>query len=254
MNGLSGRNFLVTGGGSGIGRGACERLGAAGGRVAVVDVSAERAEQVAAQLRARGGIAVGIACDVTSENSVIAAVEHAWAELGPLRGVVTSAGINIVEDRQPLAEASLEYFNRVIAVNLTGTFLIAKHTIPRMVDSGGGAFVTVSSTGGMRGGQSQGLGYTASKGGVLSLTQFLACAYARNGVRVNCLCPGATAGEGMGSFFQTPDGQASVRQGIPMGRVGRCEEVGQVAAYLLSDEASYMTGQIIAVDGGATAR
>lgn len=254
MQGLSGRNFLVTGGGSGIGRGACERLVAAGGRVAVLDLAAERAEQVATALRDGGGIAVAIACDVTSEDSVAGAVRRCIAELGPLRGVVTSAGINIPEDRQPLPEASLEAFNHVVAVNLIGTFLIAKHTIPRMLEAGGGALVTIASTAGIRGGSSQGLGYTASKGGVVSLTQHLACLYAREGVRVNCVCPGATAGEGMGAFFQTPEGQASVQRAIPMGRVGRCEEVGQVAAYLLSDETSYMTGQVIAVDGGATAR
>lgn len=254
MNGLNGRNFLVTGGGSGIGRGACERLVAAGARVAVLDVSSAHAEKVAAALRQSGGTAIGVACDVTSETAVAAAVQRCISELGSLRGVVTSAGINIIEDRSPLPEASLDAFNKVIAVNLVGTFLIAKHVIPRIVEAGGGAMVTVSSVAGFRGGTGQGIGYTASKGGVVSLTQFLACTYAPQGVRVNCLCPGHTAGEGMGSFFQTAEGQATVKHVVPMGRVGRCEEVGQVAAYLLSDEASYMTGQIIAVDGGTSAR
>ncbi len=254
MKGLSQKTFLVTGGASGIGRGACERLVEAGGRVAVLDCAAERAEQVAEALRQRGGTAIAIACDVTREDAVAGAVERCVATLGSLRGAVTSAGINIEEDRQPLPVAPLDVFNHVIAVNLVGTFLLAKYTIPRMVEAGGGALVTVASTAGIRGGTSQGLGYTASKGGVVSLTQYLACAYAAAGVRVNCLCPGATAGEGMGAFFQTPEGQDSVRRAIPMGRVGRCEEVGQVAAYLLSDEASYITGQILPVDGGATAR
>ncbi|MFN8625134.1 MAG: SDR family NAD(P)-dependent oxidoreductase [Candidatus Binatia bacterium] len=254
MKGLSGNTFLVTGGGSGIGRGACERLVAAGGRVAVLDADAARAEQVAEALRQHGGSALAMACDVTREEAVAEAVERCVATLGPVRGVVTSAGINIEEDRQPLAVAPLEAFNRVVAVNLIGTFLMLKHTIPLMVESGGGAVVTVASTGGIRGGSSQGLGYTASKGGVVSLTQHLACVYATAGVRVNCLCPGATAGEGMGAYWETPEAQALGRRIIPMGRPGRCEEVGQVAAYLLSDEASYITGQFLPVDGGATAR
>lgn len=254
MNGLSERNFLVSGGGSGIGRGTCEQIIAAGGRVAVVDISAEHAERVAAALRARGGTAVAIPCDVTSEKAVAAAVQRCLTELGPLRGVVTSAGINIAEDRHPLPEAPLEFFNRVIAVNLAGTFLVAKHTLPKIVEAGGGAFVTISSTAGIRGGTGQGLGYIASKGGVVSLTQYLACVYARQGVRMNCVCPGATAGEGMGSFWQNPESEASVRHLIPMGRVGRSEEVGQVVAYLLGDAAAYLTGQVIAVDGGVMAR
>jgi NAD(P)-dependent dehydrogenase (short-subunit alcohol dehydrogenase family) len=254
VRGLEGRSFLVSGGGSGIGRGACERLALAGARVAVLDLAHDRAMQVAEALRSAGGLAVGIGCDVTREDEVVAALDRAASELGELRGAVTSAGINLEEDRRPLAEAGLDAFARVVAVNLFGTFLVAKHLIPRLAAAGGGALVTVASVAGIRGGAGQGFGYTASKGGVVSLSQHLAFLAARDGVRVNCLCPGATAGEGMGAFFRTPEGQASVARGIPMGRVGSCEEVGQVAAYLLSDEASYLTGQTLAVDGGATAR
>lgn len=254
MRGLEGRGFIVTGGGSGIGRGACERLGQCGARVAVVDVVAENAERVAKQLREEGAFATSFACDVSDESSVARMVADAVGDLGELRGVITSAGVNLEEDRQPLPEASLEAFERVLAVNLVGTFLTAKYAIPQLVAAGGGSFVTISSVAGMRGGAGQGLGYTASKGGVISFSQHLASVYGKAGVRVNALCPGATAGEGMGAFFQLPEGDAMVAPLVPMKRVGKCEEVGAVAAFLLSDEASYLSGQAFAVDGGATAR
>ena len=254
MRGLKERAFLVTGGGSGIGRGTCERLVAFGASVAVVDVVAENAERVADQLRASGGTAVALACDVTDEAAVIAAMDATERELGPLRGVVTSAGVNLEEDRQPLADASREAFERVLSINLTGSFLAAKHAIPRIEQAGGGSVVFISSVAGMRGGAGQGLGYTASKGGLIALGQHLASVHGKAGVRVNSLCPGATAGEGMGAFFQLPEGAAAVAGLVPMKRVGQAEEMGAVATFLLSEEASYLSGQVFAVDGGATAR
>jgi NAD(P)-dependent dehydrogenase (short-subunit alcohol dehydrogenase family) len=254
MKGLTDQSFLVTGGGSGIGRGTCERLCEAGARIAVVDLVEENASNIADSLRDRGAKAVAIGCDVVDESAVISMVQTATSTLGDLRGVVTSAGVNLDDDRQPLPEASVDAFDRVLSINLTGTFTVAKHTIPLLVDGGGGSFVMISSVAGMRGGAGEGFGYTASKGGVIALGQHLAARFGKHGVRVNSVCPGATSGEGMGAFFRTPEAAATVSRAIPMARVGTSEEIGAVAAFLLSDEASYLSGQFFAVDGGATAR
>lgn len=253
MRGLSEQTFIVTGGGSGIGRGACERLAEAAANIAVVDCSEENALKVARSLAEAGANAQAYACDVTDEASVAQMVSDVHAQFGSIRGLVTSAGVNLEEDRQPLAEASLEAFKSVIDVNLIGSFLCAKHVVGHLRESRG-SIVTVASTAGIRGGQGQGLGYTASKGALVALTQHLASTLGCHGIRVNCLCPGATAGEGMGAFFHSADVESAIKHLIPLQRVGQAEEVGAVAAYLLSDEAAYITGQILAVDGGATTR
>jgi NAD(P)-dependent dehydrogenase (short-subunit alcohol dehydrogenase family) len=254
MKGLTGRHYLVTGGGSGIGRCTAEHLAAAGAKVSIVDLDRDAAERVASSLDAAGERALGIGADVTDESAIVAAISRAEERLGRLAGAVTSAGINLESDRVPLADMTLEAFEKVVSVNLSGSFLVARHVLPKLAASGAGAFVFVSSTAGIRGGTGQGFGYTASKGGLVSLSEHLASTFGSKGVRVNCVCPGATAGEGLGSFFQRPEADALVAPRVPLARVGQAEEVGAVAAWLLSDEASYLTGQSIAVDGGATAR
>ena len=254
MRGLEGRAFLVTGGGSGIGRGTCERLAEAGAKVAVVDQDGERAGEVVADLVDRDvPLAISFACDVGDEAQVEHAVAHTVANLGGLHGVVTSAGIFDPGDMQPLADVTRETFERVLAVNLIGTFLVLRHALPHLVDGGGGAVVTVASTAGLRG-HGFGSGYTASKGGVIALTRLAAEQYGPHGVRANAVAPGATASEGMGAVFRTEDGAQGIGRGNPLRRPGQPEELGAAIAWLLSDEASYVSGQVIAVDGGATVR
>jgi NAD(P)-dependent dehydrogenase (short-subunit alcohol dehydrogenase family) len=172
MQGLSGRAVLVTGAASGIGQAVCERLAAEGAAVALVDRDQERVVAVAEGLGSAGAGRIACGADVSREDDVRAAIERAVEALGGLRGVVTCAGIFEPADLGPAADVTLETFARVLSVNLTGTFLVAKHALPHLVraaaDSGGGSsIVTIGSTAGLRG-HGLGAGYTASKGGACS--------------------------------------------------------------------------------------
>jgi NAD(P)-dependent dehydrogenase (short-subunit alcohol dehydrogenase family) len=252
MTDLAGRHVLVTGAASGIGEATCTRLVRAGAAVALVDRDAERLAIVRDALVAAGGRVAALAVDVGDEDAVRTAVDQAVGALGPLRGVVTSAGIFDPGDLQRLGDVELAVFERTLRVNLVGTFLVVKHALPHLVEQGG-AVVTIASTAGLRG-HGSGSGYTASKGGVVALTRLLAEQYGPRNVRANCICPGATDTPMTGGAFREGELAARVRRGIPLGRVADPDEIGAVACFLLSDEAGYVNGQILAVDGGATVR
>jgi NAD(P)-dependent dehydrogenase (short-subunit alcohol dehydrogenase family) len=249
MTGLSGRAILVTGAASGIGRATCERLVAEGAKVALVDRDRALLDEVARQLAAAGATALPLTADVSREEEVRAAVERAAAELGGLRGVVTSAGIFRPGDKQRLADVDLETFTHTLAVNLTGTFLVLKYALPHLTVAGG-SVVTIASTAALRG-HGFGSGYTASKGGVVALTRLLAFQYGDQQVRANCVCPGATDTPMTGGVYREPERAKAVARAVPLRRVAEPHEIGDLACYLLSDDAAYVNGQVIAADGGA---
>ena len=250
MDGLAGRAYLVTGAASGIGRGTAERLVRAGAGVALVDIDADRLDTVAAALGAHGRV-VALPADVTDPDAVQAAVDAAATRFGALHGAVTSAGVFDPADLVDVEAADLDVFDRVLAVNLRGTLLVLRAVLGRL--GPGSSIVTIASTAALRG-HGQGPAYTASKGAVVALSRLAALQYGPRGIRVNCVCPGATAGEGLGAYFTDPDVAATVGSQLPLGRVGTGADVGATVATLLSDETSYLTGQVIAVDGGATIR
>jgi NAD(P)-dependent dehydrogenase (short-subunit alcohol dehydrogenase family) len=252
VTGLAGRPVLVTGAASGIGRAACERLVAEGAKVALVDRDRTLLDEVARALAAQGGVALPLPADVSREEEVRAAVARAAAELDGLRGVVTSAGIFRPGDMQRLADVDLETFTHTLAVNLTGTFLVLKYALPHLTTAGG-AVVTIASTAALRG-HGFGSGYTASKGGVVALTRLLAFQYGDRQVRANCICPGATDTPMTGGVFREGETAERTKRGIPLHRIAEPREIGDVACFLVSDDASYVSGQVIAVDGGATVR
>ena len=250
------RVHIVTGGGSGIGKAAAARLAAEGASVVVADVRAESAVQAAAEITQSGGQAIAVACDVAQESEVAALVSAATQAFGGIDGVFANAGTAGVGW---IHETPLEEWERVIRVNLTGAFLLAKHTLPQLIARGGGAIVTTGSIASVVvGGGGSAASYAASKGGLLQLTRQIAVDYGSQRIRANCLCPG---------FVQTNIG-AHVREDTPgradkplprpkiftpLGRAATADELAAAASFLLSDDASFITGIALLADGGLTA-
>jgi NAD(P)-dependent dehydrogenase (short-subunit alcohol dehydrogenase family) len=252
---LAGRRAFVTGGGSGIGRATVHRLAAEGARVAVVDIRAGATEPVVAEVTAAGGTAIALTCDVRDEASVAAATHAAADSLGGLDTVVAGAGITATGSTH---STSLADWELVIGVNLTGAFLTVKHSLPHLLDGGGGAIVTIGSTASLvAAGRSA--GYDASKGGVLQFTRAVAVEYVEQRIRANCVCPGvvrtnlAANSRELDAPLETAAAGPSTRLRVPMSRAADPSEIAAVVAFLCSDEASFLTGAAIPVDGGYTA-
>ncbi len=246
--GFAGRTYAVTGAGSGIGRATALRLGREGANVVLLDIDGVRAAAVAHEIGDERRVVVREG-DVSDPSVIDAAVAAAVDRFGPLHGAATCAGIFDPGDYTDITQVEPDVFDRVIGVNLKGTFLVLRAVLPRL--EAGGAIVTVASTAGLRG-HGFGASYTSSKGGVIALTRLAAFQHGKRGVRVNCVCPGATAGEGMGAAWNDAEYAAKNSKRIPMRRVGTAAELGNAIVGLLGDDFSYLNGQIIAVDGGAT--
>jgi NAD(P)-dependent dehydrogenase (short-subunit alcohol dehydrogenase family) len=244
------RTILVTGAGSGIGRAAARRMAEEGGRMVCADIDAAAAEQTAATIRDDGGDASAAHCDVSDPGSVAATVAQTLARNGRLHALINVAGTGHF---QRTHEETLEGWNRVLAVNLTGTFLMCREALPHLLETKG-VIVNTASVAGLKS-HPYSAAYCASKGGVVMLTRALAVEYARRGVRVNCVCPGRVETPLL-SRFELPAGAspAAFARLMPVReRSGSPEEVAGVIAFLASDDASYMIGDAVVVDGGMTA-
>jgi NAD(P)-dependent dehydrogenase (short-subunit alcohol dehydrogenase family) len=246
---MEGRAGLVTGAASGIGRACAIRFAAEGASVLVADLESARegAEATVEQIRAAGGQAEFVACDVSSAPDNAALVAHAASRYGRLDFAHNNAGIGV---HRLLHETSDEDFDRVIAVNLRGTFLGMKHQIRQMLSQGGGAIVNTSSNAGLMAVKMLSA-YTASKHGILGLTKNAAVEYANHGIRVNAVCPGAIMTPLMSS--QPPERQREILAPQAMTRFGDPAEVAAAVVWLCSAEASFVTGVALPVDAGSVA-
>jgi NAD(P)-dependent dehydrogenase (short-subunit alcohol dehydrogenase family) len=242
------RVALVTGGASGIGLGVGRRLAADGHAVALLDRDGDVAKQGAEAIVADGGRAIGLDCDVADRAAVAAAYDAVRSELGPITIVVTSAGI---ESFDKIADITPEIWDRVIGVNLTGTFTCLQLAIPDMVEAGWGRMVTISSSSAQSGAKRM-AHYVASKGGVIALTKAFAQELAKHHITVNTIpptvvdTPMARQAEGVGNVPPVEQ----LAKVIPLGRAGTPDDIAGACSFLCGDDAEYITGQVIGVNGG----
>ena len=245
--GLDGRVVIITGGSQGIGEACARRLVRDGAAVALWDVADGAGEALAAELRSAGGKAIYQHCDVARKAEVDAALAATVAEVGTVDGLVNNAGIFKAAPFLDITEAD---WDAVIDVNLKGAFLVGQAVARVMAAAGRGAIVNMSSVNGTLAIPTI-ASYNASKGGVNQLTRVMALSLAERGVRVNAVAPGTIATElAKNAVLTSDEARARIMSRTPMKRLGEPGEIADVAAFLLSDAASYMTGEIVVVDGG----
>ncbi len=248
---LKGAVAVVTGAAGGIGLASARKLSDLGARVALLDLESERLAQLAGDL---GAPCLAVPCDVSDEASVRAAIGEVTARLGPVSVLHNNAGIclNRGTGDGPAHTLELASWERTIAVNLTGCFLVAKHVLPAMLAAGRGSIINTASVGGAYFG-TQNFAYSASKAGVVGMTRALAAQYGGRGVRANAICPGSIRT----AMSELASAQGPVRdemlRGIPAGRIGEPAEIAELVAFLASDASSYLNGAVITADGGMTA-
>lgn len=243
---------LITGAGSGLGLATAKAFAESGASVALADANEKAVRSAADELSARGHEALAIRCDVADDAQVEAMVEQTVATFGRLDAAYNNAGVqNVVAEA---AEATREDFDRVISINLRGVWSCMKFELQQMLKQGEGAIVNCSSIGGLVAGPKRGT-YQASKHGVLGLTKSAALDYAARGIRINAVCPGIIHTAMLDRMMATQaDALDAMLQNVPIGRLGRPEEIASAVLWLCSSAASFMIGHALAVDGGYTIR
>ena len=249
---LEGKVAVITGAGSGIGRVAAMLFADEGAKVVVADVVADHAESVTDEILAAGGSATAVTVDVSNESQVDAMVASAVDAYGGLQVLFNNAGI-FPDDDGGVLDTPPETWQRVMEVNLKGVWLGCRAAVPAMLASGGGSIINVASFVALMGAATAQIAYTASKGGVLAMTRELAVEYARQGIRANSLCPGPIETPLLAELLADPERRQRRLVHIPIGRFGRPEEIAKAALFLASDDASFITGSALVVDGGITA-
>ncbi len=252
MKNLNGKTVIVTGGGGGIGGATCRRLAAEGAQVAVFDMNMDAAQKVAAEINAAGGTAAAFACNITDRAQVDAAVAAAEAQLGPIDVLVNNAGWDVFK---PFIKTVPAEWDKLIAINLTGALHMHHAVLPSMVARNYGRIVNIASDA-ARGGSSGEAVYAACKGGLVALSKTLAREHARHNITVNVVCPGPTDTALLAGVTEGARDPAKLieafRSAIPLGRLGQPDDLASAIAFFGSDDASFITGQVISVSGGLT--
>ncbi len=256
---LAGRRAFITGGGAGIGRAAARMFAREGAGVAIVDIDGKKAMAATREVTDSGGIAMGIAADVTDEEAVKNAVAVAAGQLSGLDILFNCAGGSRIED-DSVVDVSLTVWSQTMDLDLKGTFLCCRHVIPHLVSGGGGAIINMSSGAALRGASPAHV-YTAAKGAILSLTRAIAGRYARDNIRANAICSGRVHTERIISTYgRTGESGPVADRQSPEQRakeypfwIGESEDIAYVALFLASDESRMITGATIAADGGRSA-
>lgn len=247
---FEGKTVIVTGGGGGIGGASCRRFAQEGAKVAVFDINREAAQAVADAIRSAGGQAAAYACDITDRASVDAAVAATEADLGAIDVLVNNAGWDIF---QPFVKTQPAQWDRLIAINLLGPLHMHHAVLPGMVSRRSGRIVNISSDAARNGSSGEAV-YAACKGGLVSFSKTIAREHARHGITVNVVCPGPTDTALFADYKQgaaNPDKLIEAfTRAIPLGRIGQPVDLPGAIAFFASDDAAYVTGQVLSVSGG----
>ncbi len=249
---LDGKVALITGAASGIGRSAAILFAQEGASIVCVDINDEGGQETSSSINAEGGRSVYVHTDVSSAANCESMVAEAEDVFGALHVLFNNAGIMHGDDGDATATEE-EIWDLTMSVNLKGVYLGCKYGVPALRRAGGGSIINTASFVAKLGAATPQLAYTASKGGVLAMTRELAVLHAREGIRVNALCPGPLRTELLMKFLDTEEKRQRRLVHIPMGRFGEAEEMAKAALFLASDESSYVTGTDFMVDGGITA-
>jgi 2-hydroxycyclohexanecarboxyl-CoA dehydrogenase len=252
MQRFQGKTVIVTGGGGGIGGATCRSFAGEGARVAVLDLNLESAEKTATSIRASGGTATAIRCDITDRSSVDAGISGAETEFGPIDVLVNNAGWDVF---RPFTKTEPPQWDRLIAINLVGALHMHHAVLPGMVARRSGRIVNISSDAARVGSSGEAV-YAACKGGLVAFSKTIAREHARHGITINVVCPGPTDTalfadykEGAGNPEKLLD---AFKRSIPLGRIGQPEDLPGAILFFASDDAAYVTGQVLSVSGGLT--
>jgi 2-hydroxycyclohexanecarboxyl-CoA dehydrogenase len=252
MQGLQGKVVIVTGGGGGIGNASCKRFAAAGAKVAVLDIDLAAAERTAAAIAGAGGTAKAYACDITSYAGVQKAVAAVEADLGPVGVLVNNAGWDVFRLFKDTTPADWE---KLIAINLVGALNMHHVVLPGMLARKAGRIVNVSSDAGRVGSSGEAI-YAACKAGLIGFSKTLAREHARHGITVNVVCPGITNTKLYDEYKKGAGNPEKLdeafKRAIPMGRIGEPDDLPGAILFFSSDDARYITGQVVSVSGGLT--